>query len=403
MNEQFARLAVNIGANVQKGGTLVLSAPVECAGFARLIAEAAYEAGAREVVTRWSDDAMARLKYLKADGAVFDEFPRWMKVMYDEFAGKKAALLTIHATDPELLKDADPDRITRWGKASGTALKPFFDKQMANEFAWCIVSMPTPSWARRVFPGLDGEAAVDALWNAIEKATRLEGDAVANWREHLAVMERRAAGLTDYNFKKIRYLNGLGTDLTVELPDNHKWIACGEKTKDGVPFVANMPSEEIFTLPKKDGVNGVLYSSMPLSLNGNIVDGMRFTFKDGRIVDAQAEKGLEYLRNELNIDEGARYLGEAALVPHNSPISNLGILFYNTLFDENASCHFAFGKAYPCFRDAETAGGEVMKARGMNDSLTHTDFMVGTADLSIVGTTQDGREIPVFVNGNFAE
>ncbi|MCL2545789.1 MAG: aminopeptidase [Oscillospiraceae bacterium] len=398
--KQFARLAVNVGVNLQKGGTLVVNCPVECADFARQIAEAGYDAGAREVVMRWNDDMLTQMRYLRADDATFDELPNWIVEMYKEFADKKAAIINVYATDPELLKDADPDRIMRANKVSSAGLKFYSDRQMANEFAWNIVSVPTVSWAKRVFPDKSDDDAMAALWQAISVATRLEGDAVANWRKHLEIMHKRSETLNSYNLKSLHYINSLGTDLTLELPDQHQWIACGEKSADGVQFVANMPSEEIFTLPKRDGVNGVLYSSMPLSLNGNIVDGMKFAFENGKIVNVTAEKGQEYLENELNIDEGARYLGEIALVPYDSPISNMNVLFYNTLFDENASCHFAFGKAYPCFRD--TPDEETAKARGQNDSLTHIDFMVGTADLSIVGTDVDGKEIPIFVNGNFA-
>jgi len=398
--QQFAKLAVNIGVNLQEGGTLVVNAPVECADFARLITQAGYDAGAREVIVKWKDDSIAQMKYLRADSEVFNELPKWMIEMYTEFADKKAAVISIYATDPELLKDVDPDRIMRWNKVSSAGLKFYSDKQMRNDFPWNIVSVPTMSWAKRVFPDKADNDAMQTLWQAITKATRLEGDAVANWREHLELMHKRSQALTDYNFKSLHYTNSLGTDLHVALPDNHKWIACGEKSADGVQFVANMPSEEIFTLPKRDSVNGVLYSSMPLSLNGNIIDGMKFTFKDGKIIDVQADQGLEQLENELNIDEGARYLGEVALVPHDSPISNLGVLFYNTLFDENASCHFAFGKAYPCFIDEPDE--KTAKSRGQNDSLTHIDFMVGTPDLSIVGTCQNGKKVPVFVDGNFA-
>ena len=400
--KQFARLAVKIGVNLQPGGTLVISCPVECAEFARLVCEAGYDAGAREVIMRWGDDIVGQMKYLRADGAVFDEMPRWMVEMYKEFAEKKASIINIYATDPELLKDVDPDRIMRWSKVSSTELKFFADLQMADEFPWSIVAMPTVSWAKKVFPDKSDDDAIAALWDAIAKATRLEGDAVANWNTHIELMSARAKKLSDYNFKSLHYTNSLGTDLVLELPENHSWKACGEKAKTGVTFVANMPTEEIFTLPKRGGVNGVLYSSMPLSMHGKLIDGMKFTFKDGKIVEATAEKGQDILDNELNIDEGARYLGEIALVPHDSPISNMNILFYNTLFDENASCHFAFGKAYPCFTDKDTASEDELKDRGMNDSLTHVDFMVGTADLSIVGTMKDGEKVPVFVDGNFA-
>lgn len=401
---EYAKLVVRVGVNIQKGQTLVLACPVECAAFGRMVAEEAYEAGAREVVMRWSDDATVRMKYLKADDGVFDEVPEWLKSFYNGYADIKAGVINIYASDPENLKGVSPDRLRRNAIAMGTALKDYQNKQMASEFPWCIVSMPTPVWASKVFPGIPTEEAVDKLWDAILAAVRVSGDgtAIDKWQEHLSLLSERAGKLNDYRFTRLVYRNSLGTDLTVELPEKHKWTAGRHDTGNGAGFVANMPTEEIFTLPKKNGVNGVLYSSLPLSLSGNVVKGIKFTFKDGKIVEADAKEGLEYLLKKLDTDEGARYLGEVALVPYDSPISNQKILYYNTLFDENASCHFAFGKAYPTLEDAENITEEELKAIGANDSVVHEDFMVGTPDLSITGITSDGNEIPVFVNGNFA-
>lgn len=400
--KEYAGLIIRVGANVQKGQTVVISCSVNNAFFARLLAEEAYNAGARETVIRWRDDELSRMKYLRADSGVFDEVPKWLVTQCYEYAEKRAALIGILDDDPELLNGVDPDRIQRYGRAAGTALKEYQNQQMRNEFPWCGVSIPSPAWAKKVFPNDTEELAVEKLWDAILKSVHVGGGkAVDIWREKVETMSRRAAMLTEYNFSKLIYKNSLGTDLTVGLPDGHKWVACGEKAKTGVNFVANMPTEEIFTLPNRTAVNGTLCSSLPLSLNGNLVRDIIFTLKDGKITDAKASSGLDFLTKELDMDEGARYLGEVALVPYHSPINDMNILFYNTLFDENASCHFAFGKAYPAFID-ENLSEEDMAARGANDSLTHTDFMVGTEDLSIVGVTADGKEIPVFVNGDFA-
>lgn len=401
--QEYAALITRIGTNVQKGQTVVISCPVDCAYFARMLAEEAYNAGAREVVMRWGDDALTRMKYLRGDDTIFDETPQWLVEFYNHYAAERAALISVYATDPELLKGVDPNRIQRAGRSSGLALKDFQNKQMSNDFPWCVVSVPTASWAGKVFPGETAERAAERLWDAIFTATHVGGGkAVDTWRAKMDTMARRAKILNDYSFKKLIYKNSLGTDLEVELPEAHQWGACGEKAGNGVVFAANIPTEEIFTLPKRDGVNGVLYTSMPLSLSGNLIENIVFTFKDGKIIDAKASSGLEILEKQLDMDEGARYLGEVALVPYHSPISDMNILFYNTLFDENASCHFAFGKAYPNFHDAGERTEEELKARGMNDSLTHIDFMVGTADLSIIGVTADGQEIPVFVDGDFA-
>jgi aminopeptidase len=401
--KEYAKLIVEVGANVQKGQTLIVACPVECAYFGRMIVEAAYDAGAREVVMRWSDDALSRMRCLRADDAVFDEVPEWLKTFYYGYAEKKAALIAIAADDPENLKGVDPSRLQRAAIASGKIFKEYSDMQMRGDFPWCVVSIPIPTWASKVFPGESAEQAVEKLWDAIFASVHVDGGgrAVAKWEEHLVTMDRRAKILNDYNFAKLVFKNSLGTNLTAELPENHKWVGVGEIAGTGARFVANMPSEELFTLPKKTGVNGTLCSSIPLSLKGNLVKDIKFTVRDGKIIEATASEGLDILLGELDIDEGARYFGEIALVPHKSPISDMGILFYNTLFDENASCHFAFGKAYPAFHDAKEISEEEQKARGANDSFTHVDFMVGTPDLSITGITHDGKEIPVFVDGNF--
>ena len=402
--KEYAGVIVRVGANVQKGQTLVIACPVECADFGRLIAEEAYEAGAREVVMRWVDDKSVRMKYLRADNAVFDELADWAKRFFYEYAGKKAAFVSISASDPEYLSGVDPDRLKRNSIVTGKELKDYFDMQMRGDFPWCVVSIPTPAWASKVFPDIPAEDAVDKLWDAILTAVRVKGDgqAAENWDLHVASLDKRTEMMNGHQFAKLAFKNSLGTDLTVELHEKAKWVGVGEIAGNGVRFVANMPSEEIFTLPKKYGVNGTICSSVPLSLDGTLVKDIRFTVKDGKITEATASEGLDTLNKKLEVDEGARYFGEIALVPHNSPISDMGILFYNTLFDENASCHFAFGKSYPAFVDAQNLSSEELSARGANDSFVHIDFMVGTPDLSITGITADGREIPVFVNGDFA-
>ena len=401
---EYAGVIVKVGVNIQKGQTLVLTCPIECAEFGRLVAAEAYEAGAGDVVVRWIDDELSRLKFLRADSSVFDKFAEWQKTFFYEYAEKKAAFVSVLATDPELYKDVDPDRLRRSNIAASKALKAYMDMQMRNEIPWCVVSIPTKSWAAKVFPDVSVDAAFEKLWGAILSSVRVTGDgtAVDNWREHISCLNKRSKTMNGYRFTKLIYKNSLGTDLTVELPEKAEWGGVGDKAKTGVSFVANMPSEEIATLPRKDGVNGVICSSMPLSLDGIVIKDIRFTVENGKIIEATASEGLEMLLQKLDIDEGARYFGEIALVPNKSPISDLGILFYNTLFDENASCHFAFGKAYPAFSDADDLTEDDLVARGANDSLVHVDFMVGTPDLSIIGVTPDGDEIAVFTDGNFA-
>ena len=402
--QEYARLLARVGLNIQKGQRLVISAPVECADFARLCAQEAYDAGCGEVVMNWHDDALTRMKYLHAEDGVFDAVPLWRRHFFNDHALEGAAYLAISATDPENLKGVDPQRIVRSQQASGKALKDFDRLQMCGGFPWCIASIPIPSWAKTVFPGLPEAEAMEKLWNAIFQAVRVRGDgsAVERWQEHLQTLHRRLDRLNALRFKSLHYVNSLGTDLTVELPEGHIWQAGDDVTLSGQSYIANIPTEEIFTAPLKSGVNGVVYSAMPLVNDGAIIDKFHFVVKDGKIVEAHAEKGEEALKAAISVDEGACYFGEVALVPYDSPISNQKILFYNTLFDENAACHIAFGEAYPCLEGGQRMNKDELKARGLNDSITHVDFMVGTPDLSILGTTHDGKEIPVFVDGNFA-
>ena len=353
----------------------------------------------------WSDDALGRMKYLHAADDVFDTVPLWRRHFYNDYALEGAAYLAISASDPENLKGVDHGRIVRAQQASGRALKDFDRLQMCGGFPWCIASIPIPSWAKKVFPDLPADQAQERLWDAIFAAVRITGagDCVEQWQAHIATLERRVKKLNQMNFKSLHYTNSLGTDLTVELPEGHIWEAGNDVTLAGRTYIANIPTEEVFTSPLKTGVNGVVCSALPLSHNGTIIDKFRFTVKDGKIVEVRAEQGEEALKAAVTVDEGASYFGEVALVPYDSPISNQRILYYNTLFDENAACHIAFGEAYPCLEGGQQMTKDELKAHGLNDSITHVDFMVGTPDLSIVGTTHDGREIPVFVNGNFAE
>ena len=407
MNEklqEYARLLVRIGVNIQKGQRLVIASPVECAWFARMCAQEAYDAGCKEVVMNWRDDALSRMKYLRADESVFEAIPEWHSHFFNDHALEGAAYLAISATNPENLKGVDPQRIVKFQQASGKALKDFDRLQMCGGFPWCIASIPIPTWAEKVFPDVPEEQAMEQLWDAIFSSVRISGDGkcVEKWQQHLDTLHDRLDTLNALDFKSLHYTNSLGTDLTVELPENHVWEAGNDVTLSGQTYIANIPTEEIFTAPLKNGVNGVVYSSMPLVNDGNIIDKFYFVVQDGKIVEAHAEVGEESLKAAISLDEGASYFGEVALVPYDSPISNQKILFYNTLFDENAACHIAFGEAYPCLKGGHEMSKEELKERGLNDSITHVDFMIGTPDLSIMGTTRDGREVPVFVNGNFA-
>lgn len=402
--EKYARLVVKTGANVQKGQTMVIMAPIETAVFARLIAEAAYKEGARDVIIDWRDEQFSRMRFLNAPDEVFDEFPDWKKEFYKTYLRNGSVFVQIAASDPEILKGVDVQKIARAQKVTATENKEFYDRLMNNQNSWTIVSMPTEAWAQKVFPELSVEEAVEKLWDAILKTVRVDKeDPVAAWEEHSDNLRKRMAFLNSNNFRYLHYRNSAGTDLEIELPEGHQWMGGSEKNTNGVFFNANMPTEEVFTLPLKNGINGKVVSTMPLNYNGNIIDKFSFTFKEGRITDFTAEEGYDVLKTMVETDEGSHYLGEVALVPYDSPISRLNILFYNTLFDENASCHLAIGRAYfPCLKGSGDMNQEDLEKAGANNSLIHVDFMVGSRDMEIMGVTSDGREIPVFKNGNFA-
>lgn len=404
--QEYAQLAVTVGINLKKGQPLVIRTPVECAPFARLCAEVAYEAGAREVIVDYTDSTFARMRYLHADDAVFDGSPSWFSDKFNMLAAEGAAFLTFTSDDPDMLRGVDPDRIQRNQKATGAALLPYYDAVSSNRIHWCVIGVPTLPWAAKVFPHASEREAIEALWEAVYQTVRITGDgkAVERWQAHVERLQARAQTLNALQLTSVHYQNELGTDLTVGLPDGAYWAGGAEAGPDGVPFVANMPTEELFTAPHRDRVNGRVVSSMPFVLNGNVIHTFTLTFQDGKIVKVETEdaRQRELLENAVRMDEGASHLGEVALVPFDSPIAELGILFYNTLYDENASCHFAFGKAYPCIEGAEEMDREQLLAAGINESITHQDFMVGTRDLRITGQTKDGRSVPIFVDGNFA-
>lgn len=399
---KYARLIVKTGVNIQSGQTLVVTSPIECAEFARLIAEIAYQEGAREVVMQWQDELSAKIRFMLAPEEVFKEFPEWRRDFYMHYVNSGAAFVSIAAEDPELLKEVEPSRVVAQQKASSKALAQYRQKLMNHENSWCVASMPTRAWSEKVFPG--ETKAEERLLDAILKTVRIDtADPVSAWAEHTKNLEARREFLNARSFKFLHYQNSLGTDLTVELPQGHIWQGGSEKNATGVEFMANMPTEEVFTLPKRDGVNGRVFSSKPLIYNGTVIDKFALTFKDGKVTDFSAEVGHDILKGLLETDEGAGYLGEVALVPYDSPISNAGILFYNTLFDENASCHLAFGKAYPiCVKGGEKLDAKELVAHNINDSLIHVDFMIGTEDLIITGITREGQKVPVFSKGNFA-
>lgn len=400
--EKYAELAVKKGVNVQKGQTLVIKAPISAIEFVRIVTEKAYQAGAEHIYFDWSDDVLTLTKFKHAPDEAFEEYPEWKAKGYEELAKNGAAFLDIRTPDLDLLNGIDSKKIAAANKAEAQALEPYRDYRMTNRVSWTIISVPTEEWAEKVFPELKGEEAIAKLWDTIFEMTRVDqDDPIKAWDMHREQLNEKAAYLNEKKYKKLHY-RAPGTDLTIEFPKNYTWVSAGSENDDGASFIPNIPTEEVFTLPLKTGVNGVVSSTKPLNYSGNVIENLSLTFKDGKIVDFQAEKGYETLKQIIETDEGSHYLGEVALVPNSSPISQSGLIFFNTLFDENASCHLAIGKAYPCFEDADKLSKEDIEKRGSNKSLVHVDFMIGSAELDIDGETEDGKTEPVFRNGNWA-
>ena len=400
---KFADVLVRVGGNVQKGDIVVITALLSDAPLVRAVTKCAYDCGAKEVVYRWTDQECYRQKFLWADSEVFDVCPPWLAEFFKYYDARQTVYLHVDSEDPDLLAGVGEDRIRRDIISRGHALKAHRDITMSNRVRWSVIGFPSERWAVKVFPGLPEDEAVDKLWHAILRASRAAGaNPVEDWRKHNDEFHTRVNYLNEKGFLYLKYKNALGTDLVIELPKGHIWLGGREMDAEGRFFNANIPTEELFTMPARTGVNGRVVSTMPLSYNGVLIEGFEFTFKDGRVVDLKAEKNEQVLKGILENDEGASYLGEVSLVPFDSPINKQGILYYNTLFDENASCHLALGKAYPCnLKGSEAFTQEELLKLGVNDSMIHVDFMIGSADLNIIGVEPDGTETPVFTDGNF--
>lgn len=401
--DKYVELVIQKGINIQKGQILVINSPVEVYDFTRKLVKQAYELGASEVVVHWNDEVVGKYKYVYGAEDIFDTFPEWQKESMEYYRKKGAAFLSVYATDPDILKEVDKTRVARFQKAKSLALKEYYENVMGNSNQWCVISVPTQAWAKRVFPELSTEVAISEMWKLILKIVRADKEnPILEWENHLNTLKARMDYLNKKRFAKLIYRNSLGTNLEIGLPEGHKWISGGEKSKAGVEFVANIPTEEIFTMPHREKVNGVVVSSKPLIYGGSVIDKFTLTFKDGEVINYSAEVGEEILGKLLSMDENSKYLGEVALVEYDSPISKSERVFYNTLFDENASCHLAFGGAYPvCLENSEGQSEEELKERGMNNSLTHEDFMIGTEDMEIVAIDSEGRETIIMKNGNF--
>ena len=400
---RLAEIAVKVGLRLQPGQDLFMTAPIAALPLARKIAEEAYKAGAGLVTPIFSDEEMSLARYRFGPDLSFDRAPVWLYEGAGKAFAANTARLAIVGEDPMLLSEADPAKVARANKANSLAYKPALEKIAGFDINWSIVAYPTLSWAKRVFPGDADETAVARLANAIFSASRIAGgDPIEEWRAHNSALSVRTRQLNEKRFHALHY-SGPRTDLTIGLADGHEWHGGAATAKNGVTCNPNIPTEEVFTTPHALRVDGHVVSTKPLSYQGTLIEGIAVRFEAGRIVEARASRGEDVLRQVLDTDEGARRLGEVALVPHSSPISQSGLMFFNTLFDENAACHVAVGQCYSkCFVGGDTLTTGEIVARGGNTSLIHIDWMIGSGQLDIDGIGADGARTPIFRKGEWA-
>jgi len=405
--KNYAELAVKVGVNLQPGQHLVIgfaSRQVlpEHIEFARLLTTAAYDAGAKFVHVDYGDEWWLRESVKRGSLETLEARAKWQVSWVEQLASEGAAYIAIPATDPNLFEGVDANLVTQGTRAIAAAFRPFNDHRTNGDYSWALVSAPTQAWAHQVYPELPEAERYAALWKGILACSRADGEnPVETWKQHIQNLKKRSAGMNSLKIRQLHY-TGPGTDLTIDMHDTHFWAAASQKTPQGVEFVANMPTEEVYSVPLKTGVNGTVSSTMPLNHNGTLIDGIQLRFEGGRIVEYSAKTGEEALKSIIEADEGSHYLGEVALVGADSPIAQMGTLFYNTLFDENASCHLAIGKAYPLIEGGRNLDHSEWDRNGLNESMMHVDFMIGSTKLDIDGYTSDGRMVPVFRNGNWA-
>lgn len=401
--DAYAELILKIGLNLQPGQRLLVRAPIEAAPLVRHVHAHAYDMGARLVETIYNDPQLQLIRFNHAPDDSFEEHTTWPVQAGLEYAEHGHAILSIIGSDPDLLRDVEPERISTVRRTEGRAGAPLSRLISADAINWCVVAYPVAAWAAKVFPDRPAGEQQDALWGQIAQAVRLDKpDPLADWQAHSAHLAARTAYLNQKQYNALHFM-GPGTDLIVGLPLNHRWLGGAAPAANGITNVANMPTEEVFTAPHRARVNGKVSATMPLNYSGNLIENFGVVFKEGRVVDLWAERGEPLLRSLVETDEGAARLGEVALVPHSSPISQTGTLFYNTLFDENAASHIALGRAYRnCIDGCEGLDDEDFAALGGNSSQTHVDFMIGSAAIDIDGILDDGTAEPLMRSGEWA-
>ncbi len=401
--KKYAKLIARVGANVQKGQDVIVRAEIDQSEFVRLVVQECYKAGAKKVVVQWNDDELRKLDVKYQNVKTLGSLEKWELEKWEWQASTLPVMIYIESSDPDSLKGIDQEKNSKAMKIRFPQIKAFRDR-MENEYQWTIVAVPSYAWAKKVFPNDSKKVAFDKLWDAILYTTRVDDDPILAWEKHNKEMQSKCDYLNGLGLKELHYHSSNGTDFKVGLIKDALFLGGGEYTATSkIYFNPNMPTEECFVTPKKGEAEGIVYATKPLSYNGELIEDFSIRFENGKAVEVHARVGEELLKTMISMDENAPYLGEVALVPYDSPISNSNILFYNTLFDENASCHLALGRGFSnCIKDYSKYTKEQFDAMGVNDSMIHVDFMIGAPDLEIKGILEDGREVLIFQNGNWA-
>lgn len=401
---KYAKLIAQMGVNIKKGDEVIIQCEIDQPEFIEILTQECYRAGAEKVIVDFSYQPLQKLHVRHRSVKTLSSVEKWEEEKYQHFVDKLPARIYIISEDPDGLNGINQEKMAKGRQGMYKVVKPYIDK-MEGKYKWCIAAVPGKKWAKKVFPELNVSQAVEKLWEAILYTSRVdeESDPVENWRAHNKDMHSRCDYLNSLGVEELEYKSSNGTDFRVGLIPGSKFCGASEKTLGGEEYNPNIPSEECFISPMKGRAEGIVYSSKPLSYQGQLIENFSITFKDGKAVECKAEKNEELLKRIIEMDEGAAYLGECAFVPFDSPIRKSEILFYNTLFDENAACHLALGRGFiECISDYENYTLEEIHKKGVNDSMVHEDFMIGTADLSIVAKCKDGQSVQIFRDGNWA-
>ncbi|WP_341300762.1 aminopeptidase [Lysinibacillus sp. FSL H8-0500] len=396
--DKYAELVIKVGINIQQGQILVISASITAADFVRKVCRYAYLNGAHYVYVKWNDEKLLRLECELMSEQGLEYTPDWLVKGYEEMANEGAAFLYILSPHLQDIKGIDPARLDKMEYAAAMAFRPFTEKLTSMQVSWTVIALPTEAWAATIFPKMEPNDGLERLWEELFKILKLDSEnPILAWEQHMKRLNKRAALLNDMYFRYLHF-KAEGTDLTIELPQHHHWVHGMEKNNNGIPFICNIPTEEIYTTPLKTGVNGVVKNTRPLVYDGQIIDDFTFIFKDGKIIDYTTKNGLDALQGILKTDEGAKYIGEVALVSHDSAISASNLMFYHALFDENASCHLAIGQGYISGLQEEHRAND---ASSINSSMIHIDFMIGSEHLHVNGISEDGSVKAILVNGKW--